>query len=212
MRPVGCCHNPGFGRLLGMSDDMSLTSVPDHISTFKKVAIFAYAVIRVVIGLICVAIIMSFAPDQPSKTAIYSIVMVIVLIAVYGMYFWYQLRGVKRARFPALRAIEALILIAAMFLAVFSIAYLLLSRSNPESFTEPLTGFSSYYFSLTVLATVGFGDITPVTTSARTITMVQMALDLVFVAILLRVVMGTAKRVTESRKSSARVDQDQRAS
>jgi hypothetical protein len=191
-----------------MSDNAPLASLPAHTSTLEKIGIFAYAVIRVVIGLVCVAIIMSFAPDEPSKSAVYSIVMVIILIAVYGLYFWYQLRGVKRARFPALRAIEALILIAAMFLAVFSIAYLLVSRANPDAFTEPLTGFSSYYFSLTVLATVGFGDITPVTTGARSITMIQMALDLVFVAILLRVVMGTAKRVAESRKTPVPAGQD----
>ena len=184
-----------------MSDEQSLTPIPEQASTLQKVGIVIWAIIRVIIGLVCVAIVMSFAPDQPSKSAIYSIVMVVALMSAYGVYFWYQLRGVKRARFPTLRAIEALILIAAMFLAVFSIAYLLLSRGNPNSFTEPLTGFSSYYFSLTVLATVGFGDITPVSTASRAITMVQMALDLVFVAILLRVVMGTAKKVVSSRKS-----------
>ena len=183
-----------------MSDDSAMPTVPVHLSPIQKVGVLVWAVIRVAIGLLCVAIIMSFAPDQPTKSAIYSIVMVIILIAVYGVYFWYQLRGVRRARYPTLRAIEALILIAAMFLAVFSIAYLLMSRANAGAFTEPLTGFSSYYFSLTVLATVGFGDITPVTTSARAVTMLQMALDLVFVAILLRVVMGTAKKAVSSRR------------
>jgi len=184
-----------------MSDE-PMPTVPAHLSPIQKVGVLVWAVIRVAIGLLCVGIIMSFAPDQPTKSAVYSIVLVIILITVYGIYFWYQLRGVRRARYPSLRAVEALILIAAMFLAVFSIAYLLLSRANPGSFTEPLTGFSSYYFSLTVLATVGFGDITPVTTSARSVTMFQMALDLVFVAILLRVVMGTAKKAVSSRRPS----------
>jgi len=100
---------------------------------------------------------------------------------------------------------------AAMFLAVFSITYLLLSRANTASFTEPLTGFTSYYFSLTVLATVGFGDITPKTVSARSVTMVQMALDLVFVAVLLRVVMGAARKAVSSRLKEKETVQEPRA-
>lgn len=185
-----------------MSDDTSLPTMPHHYTLWQKVMVFLWAVVRVLVGLLMIAVIMSLAPDEPTKSAFTSIILVILLAAIYGAYFWYQLRGVTRARFPTLRAMEALILIAAMFLAVFSIAYLMLSRANPAAFTEQLTGFTSYYFSLTVLATVGFGDITPKTVSARSVTMLQMALDLVFVAVLLRVVMGAARRAVSSRRKT----------
>jgi voltage-gated potassium channel len=195
-----------------MSDDVSLGALPEHISRGERIGVFMWAVVRVLIGLLGVVVVMSLAPDAPTKTPLYSIVMVTFLIVGYGAYFWYQLRGVSKARFPTLRALEALILMAAMFLAVFSIAYLLISRGNSEAFTEPLNGFTAYYFSLTVLATVGFGDITPKTVGARSVTMVQMALDLVFVAVLLRVVTGAARRAVSSRlrgkESNAKVTQD----
>ena len=183
-----------------MSDVVPLVALPAHVSRGERIKILMWTLIRVIGGLLGIAVVMSLAPDAPSKTPLYSLVIVSLLIVGYGVYFWYQLRGVSKARFPTLRALEALILMAAMFLAVFSIAYLLISRSNPSAFTEPLTGFTSYYFSLTVLATVGFGDITPKTVDARSVTMVQMALDLVFVAVLLRVVMGAARRAVSSRQ------------
>jgi hypothetical protein len=90
-----------------------------------------------------------------------------------------------------------------MFLAVFAMIYVSLSLADVEAFTEPLDAFSSYYFALTVLATVGFGDITPVTTVARAVTMVQMALDLVFVALLIRVVSTAARKSLKHRAPQA---------
>ena len=103
------------------------------------------------------------------------------------------------AKFPSLRAGEALILVAAMFLAMFAMVYVLISERDPASFTEPLDAFTSYYFALTVLATVGFGDITPVDTLARSLTMVQMALDLVFIAVVIRVIGAVTKKALGNR-------------
>ena len=42
-----------------------------------------------------------------------------------------------------------------------------LAGTDPGSFTEPLTRTDSLYFVVTVFATVGFGDITPLSLSAR---------------------------------------------
>ena len=85
-------------------------------------------------------------------------------------------------------------------LAIFAVIYVLISEGNPESFTEPLDRFTAYYFALTVLATVGFGDITPVTTLARAVTMIQMSLDLALIAVLVKVMGGAAKSALGKRK------------
>lgn len=137
--------------------------------------------------------ILSLVPDTPDTRFAVPFVICVLLIVGYIWFFKRQLGAVYHARFPTLRAAEALVLAAAMFLALFSMIYVMQSMSDPEAFTEPLAPFTSYYFALTVLATVGFGDITPVSTAARSVTMVQMALDLVFVAVLIRIV-GTAAR------------------
>ncbi len=157
-------------------------------------------VVRLLLGLAFILVVMNLVPDAPDQRMATPVIVAIGGIVLYSLYFRHQLRGVYRARYPNLRAAEALILVAAMFLALFSIGYVLLSQLEPQSFTEVLDNFTAYYFALTVLATVGFGDITPVTTLARSVTMVQMALDLAFVAVLIKVMGGAAKRALEMRQ------------
>jgi len=126
------------------------------------------------------------------------------LVALVGgvVYIWFsrrELKRITRSRFPTLVASESLVLLAALFLGVFATIYVAISLFDTKAFSEPLDAFTSFYFTLTVLATVGFGDITPVTTTARAVTMVQMALDLVFIAFLLRLVTSAARRGLEQR-------------
>ena len=143
--------------------------------------------------------ILSLVPDTPDNRFALPFLVAAGFIVAYIWFFKRQLGAVYHAKFPTLRAAEALVLAAAMFLAIFSMIYVMQSMQDPQAFTEQLDPFTSYYFSLTVLATVGFGDITPVSTAARSVTMVQMALDLVFVAMLIRIVGGAAKLALQQR-------------
>lgn len=167
----------------------------------------AQSVLRLIVGFAFIFWMMSLAPEKPGDSVLYPVVAAVLGVAIYAVFFVRQLRGVYKARFPTLRAIEALILMAAMFLAIFSIIYLTLSLQVPGSFTEDLDGFSSYYFALTVLATVGFGDIAPTTVTSRSFTMVQMALDIAFIAVLIRVMGGAAKRALLAREATANTDE-----
>lgn len=158
--------------------------------------------VRMFIGFWVIFFLLNLVPDSPDGQFAIPIGIAVVAVILYIWFFKRQLAGVYKARFPTLRAVEALVLVAAMFLAMFSMIYVLISLNDPKAFTEVLYPFNSYYFSLTVLATVGFGDITPVTTLARSVTMVQMALDLVFVAVLIRVIGGAARRALQERHES----------
>jgi hypothetical protein len=90
-----------------------------------------------------------------------------------------------------------------MFLAVFAAIYVMISSQSPGSFTEPLDHFTAYYFALTVLATVGFGDITPISDGARLACMVQMALDIAFIGATVKILGGTASRAMRERAKRA---------
>ena len=158
------------------------------------------SIVRIVVGLFLILLMMILVPDNPDGSLVLAVLVAIGGIAIYVWFFNRQLKGVYRAKYPTLRASEALILVAVMFLAIFAVIYVLISEGNPESFTEPLDRFTAYYFALTVLATVGFGDITPVTTLARAVTMIQMSLDLAFIAVLVKVMGGAAKSALGKRK------------
>lgn len=54
------------------------------------------------------------------------------------------------------------------------------------------------YLSATVLTTVGFGDIVPVSSTARIAVTLQMIVNLVLVAVVVRVIMSA---ITEGRRA-----------
>ncbi len=78
-----------------------------------------------------------------------------------------EVRVILRADYPWLRAAEALALALAVLIIVFAFTYLSLSRSNQASFSEPLDHVGAMYFTVTILSTVGFGDIAAKTDLAR---------------------------------------------
>ncbi len=106
----------------------------------------------------------------------------------------WELRAVTRARYPAVRAIEALATTVPWFVLLFASAYFIMARTNPASFnTHPLTRTDALYFTVTVFATVGFGDIAAVSQSARLVVTAQMMLDLLVLGLGVRVFVGTVQ-------------------
>ena len=144
----------------GVPDEDGSGNLPVETLDRRKLALVVLqTTIRLLLGFIFIIWLMSLAPQTPEDSIVYPAVVALLGIVVYILFFRRQLKGVYKARYPTLRAVEALILTATMFLAIFSMIYVMISIDDPNSFTEPLTSFSAYYYSLTVLATVGFGDI-----------------------------------------------------
>ena len=53
------------------------------------------------------------------------------------------------------------------FLLLFTATYFVLERNSAASLTQPLTRTDALYFTVTVFSTVGSGDITEVSETAR---------------------------------------------
>lgn len=181
-----------------MSDSLVDLDVPRA----QRNRLILFAVIRVVVGLTLIWGVMYLLPDSTDGRIVAPIVFVLLCVVLYIAYFRHQVTQIEKAVYPTLRSAEALVLVAAMFLAVYAAIYVVLSQHDPAAFSEPLTHFSSYYFALTILATVGFGDITPVSDTARLIAMTQMALDIVFIGVVVRI-LGGAAQSTLRRRSKA---------
>lgn len=152
-----------------------------------------FAVLRVA-GLFLIIGVLYFLTPLESNVRSYGIVLALLVLSVlYGIYFYFQLRGVRNARHPGVRASEAIVSSAFLFLAMFGLLYTRLSVNDSSAFTEDLTPFSGLYFAVTVFATVGFGDIAPNTVPARSVAMLQMALGLAFLGVVVRVFASAAK-------------------
>lgn len=173
-----------------------------EISRREKARIFAASIIRTTAGIIFIWLCLAIVPETPATKGFIPILFIIIGVTVYIWFFRRQLRDIRSARYPTLRSIEALILVAMMFLAIFAAIYVMVSAADASSFTEPLDHFTAYYFALTVLATVGFGDITPVSDLARIFCMIQMAIDIAFIGVLVKVLGGAARAGLASRQSA----------
>lgn len=119
--------------------------------------------------------------------------LVACLIAFFLAIGW-QVRSILGSDQPVLRAAEALGTAIVLLIVIFAYSYLTLAASDPASFTQPLDRPSSVYFTVTVLGTVGFGDIAPVTTAARMVASAQMVLDLVVIGLVVRVLINAAQQ------------------
>ncbi|MGY1745466.1 potassium channel family protein [Blastococcus sp. SYSU D00695] len=120
-----------------------------------------------------------------------------------GLIASWQVRAIMRAPHPALRAVEAAGLSLPLFLVLFAAAYVVLSASTDHAFTEPVDRVDGLYFVVTVFATVGFGDIAPVSSTARVLTTIQMVGDLVLVGLVLRAFLGAVDRGRRRTEESA---------
>jgi voltage-gated potassium channel len=123
------------------------------------------------------------------------------LLVFAGVMVW-QVRSIAGSRYPALRAAEALGLIIPLYLLLFASTYFLMERATEASFTEPLTRTDALYFTVTVFATVGFGDITAKSETARVVVIVQMLADLALLGAGIRVLVGAVHRGRERRSGT----------
>jgi len=104
-----------------------------------------------------------------------------------------------RSGYPLLRSAEAMATTIPLFLVVFSTTHYLINGLSAGSYSEPMTRFDALYFTITTFATVGFGDITPVSFPARFVTLVQMMGGLILIGVVARVLIGAARLRGQNR-------------
>jgi hypothetical protein len=85
------------------------------------------------------------------------------------------------------------------FLLLFASTYVVMAAISASNFSAPMTHTNGLYFTVTVFATVGFGDITAKTEAARLVVTVQMMIDLVILGLGLGLGLGPGSFWARSR-------------
>jgi hypothetical protein len=129
------------------------------------------------------------------------------LVLVALLTAW-QVRSVLRSPHPGRRAAETLALTVSLILVLFAAGYQALAAADQAVFSEPLTRTDTLYFVVTVFATVGFGDISPVSDAARVLATVQMIADVVLIGLVVKAMLSAAERGRAGRASDARSSTD----
>lgn len=108
-----------------------------------------------------------------------------------------QVRAIIRAEYPALRAVGALATSAPLFLLLFAGTYFVLGGLSASNFSESMTRTDALYFTVTVFATVGFGDITATSEPARALVTGQMVAGIVIIGLGARIIVDAIKHGRE---------------
>jgi hypothetical protein len=128
-----------------------------------------------------------------------------ILLISAGVSVW-QVRAIAAARYPQLRAVEAVVL-AVTVLLLFALLYLELAAADAATFNQHLDRVGALYFTVSVLTTVGFGDIVANSDSTRLIVTIQMLLDLTLVVVVISVFFAVARQ-RDTSSAEERGDHD----
>jgi hypothetical protein len=132
--------------------------------------------------------------DVPLPVSLIVLLLVLLVVTIL------QVRAITQAAYPGVRAVEALATTVPLFLLLFAATYFLMAQDDPANFSaEPLTRTDTLYMTITIFSTVGFGDISAASQSARLVASLQMLLDLLVLGLGIRVFTSAVQRGREHK-------------
>ncbi len=135
-------------------------------------------------------------------------ILAVGLVAFVGLVA-YQVRSIMKATYPVLRTVGALATSAPLFLLLFAGTYFVTAGISASNFNEPMTRTDALYFTVTVFATVGFGDIVATSEGARVLVMGQMIIDVIIIGIGAKIIVDAVRHGRERQSIDAGNAQDQ---
>ena len=104
---------------------------------------------------------------------------------------------------PSVR-LDVLVLLLVVVVPLFAVGYYAVEKGDPGQFADLDTKTDALYFTLSTLATVGFGDVHATGQLGRVLVTIQMTFDLVFVAALVTVLSAQLRaRAAERRQGGS---------
>ncbi len=170
---------------------MSPTSLED-LDRRQQRRVIGRSALRILVSIVLLIALYGALPAA-DRTGLGTLVKLLVGLLIFGAVLGWQVLKIVGAEHPELRAAEALAISVPAVLIVFAFTYLSLSHFRPASFSERLDHVGAMYFTITVVSTVGFGDIVAKTHAARILVSFQIMLDLVLLVGIVRAVFFAAQ-------------------
>ena len=188
-----------------------MTSAPDVESARPAWRQLAATVIRSVLSVALMVAAYYRAPLDKPLDASAVLWLGLIAAALVAALSW-QLRSILLSDTPRLKALETVTIGLPLLLLCYAAVYAMLSTSRPASFTEVLGRTDALYFTVTVFATVGFGDIAPTSEVARIVTTTQMVTGIVVLGVVARLLVGAVKAADDRKTAGIRRDDVDRQS
>ena len=178
----------------------SLEDLPRH----QQRRVIARSAFRILVSIVLLIALYAALPAA-DRTGLGTLAELLVGLILFAALLGWQVLKIMGAEHPELRAAEALAIAVPVVLIVFAFTYLSLSHVQPHSFSERLDHVGAMYFTVTVVSTVGFGDIVAKTHAARILVSFQIMLDLVLLVGIVRAVFFAAQIGVRRRQSERQV-------
>jgi hypothetical protein len=125
----------------------------------------------------------------------------LVIVATFALVPWavHRARHVLTSDQPVLVAAQSLAITLTLLVVSFSSIYFVLGSEHEGQINGVHTKIDALYFTITILSTVGFGDVTATGQGARALVATHMIVNLVFLAVAIRVLTSAL----EQRKDNA---------
>jgi voltage-gated potassium channel len=169
------------------------TAPQDQTRTRPSRGRIAWTVLRVAVSVAGLVTLYYLLPLDHSSTPA-AVTMLLTGLTGFVALVAVQVRLIIRSPFPGLQALESLATSVPLFLLLFAATYTVLAALSAANFGGHLTHTDGLYFTVTVFSTVGFGDITAKTETARLVVTGQMIADLIILGIGIKVIVGAVKR------------------
>jgi len=168
--------------------------VPPHVAGNLRACSRGLGGIAIETAAICGAIVavyglLPFSGNWGAAGLIVGGIAALVVIAVLIR----RVRRVLVAERPVPEAIAAVVVTATLTIITSSATYYAMASANPDSFRGLGTKIDATYFAVTVMSTVGFGDIVPTTQAARLVTTCHMIFTVALVGAAFRLVTWAAR-------------------
>ena len=164
----------------------------------RKVVILSLS--RAVVGAVLILVAYYTLPFAADSAGDIIIRVVVGTVAIGAVLAW-QVRAIIASEYPWLRSIEALAFAVALLVVVFATVYLSMSERDPLGFNEPLGRTGALYFTMTTLATIGFGDIHASSEAARVAVMIQIVFNIAVIGAAVKLILATAAIPRQCRRA-----------
>jgi voltage-gated potassium channel len=174
------------------------TAQHDQVEARPSSGRLAWTALRVAVSAAALVTLYYLLPLDHSSTPAAVTMLVTGLVAFIALVAL-QVRSITRSPFPRLRAVEALATSVPLFLLLFAASYVVLAALSVSNFGGHLSHTDGLYFTVTVFSTVGFGDITAKSETARLVVTGQMLADLIVLGLAIKIIVSAGRRGLQLR-------------
>ncbi len=148
-----------------------------------------FRVLIEVLGVAGLAVLVYFAAPLDGDRS--NLLAALLVIAAIGALIPVSVHGAHQvlvSEHPLLTAVRSLAIALTLLIVSFSTIYFVLGSAHDDQIDGLRTKIDGLYFTVTILTTVGFGDITATGQGARALVTANMVVNLVFLAVAIRAV------------------------